>query len=358
MEKIEFNEVNIQNLFGYEAAKDENPERLQQYYFKSDVYEKITSDLPLRILVGHKGIGKSALFNVAMFEDNQNGKLAILIQPNDITNLGNNTIEFLETIKNWTYGLKEIIITKVLERLGIPHDAERGKIYLGSVLDYLVKVLNELPSGRYTDEQYEKIFNFLALPSITVYIDDLDRGWQGRKEDVTRLSALFNAIRDLIKLNGQNYKLYFRIALRSDVYFLVRTSDESTDKIENSVVWHTWKNQEIFALLVKRIETYYQRSINEVTLSRLKPVELANYLKPIMEPRFTGSGLWQNAPTDRVLMSLIRRRPRDLVKLCTLAARQAYTRKSNLIQTQDFKSIFANYSQSRVTDTVNEQKMS
>ena len=58
----------------------------------------------------------------------------------------------------------------------------------------------------------------------------------------------------------------------------------------------------------------------------------------------------------RVLMSLIRKRPRDLVKLCTLAARKAFDRKSYLIQTVDFESIFADYSQGRIQDTINEYR--
>ncbi|MBA4124488.1 MAG: hypothetical protein H0X72_18760 [Acidobacteria bacterium] len=62
---IEFTDDNIQKLFGHEAAEDEDPERLKKYYFKSSIYDRIATDLPIRILVGHKGIGKSALFKIA-----------------------------------------------------------------------------------------------------------------------------------------------------------------------------------------------------------------------------------------------------------------------------------------------------
>ena len=54
------------SIDGY-AAEDEEIGRLKEYYFKNDVYDKINNDLSLRILVGHKGVGKSALFKVAMF---------------------------------------------------------------------------------------------------------------------------------------------------------------------------------------------------------------------------------------------------------------------------------------------------
>jgi hypothetical protein len=55
-------------------------------------------------------------------------------------------------------------------------------------------------------------------------------------------------------------------------------------------------------------------------------------------------------------MSLIRKRPRDLVKLCTLAAREAHNYKSNVIQTQHFKNTFEAYSQGRIQDTINEYR--
>lgn len=98
---IRFTEPTIQNIFGHEAAEDETFKRLKQYYFKISVYEKITADLPLRILVGHKGIGKSALFMISIHEDQDRGRLPILIRPDDITGIGDDTRNFLQTIREW-----------------------------------------------------------------------------------------------------------------------------------------------------------------------------------------------------------------------------------------------------------------
>ena len=78
-DSLSFDEIQIQRMFGHEAAEDENIDRLREYYFKTSTYDQVVTNLPLRILVGHKGIGKSALFQVAMAEDKDNHKLAILI---------------------------------------------------------------------------------------------------------------------------------------------------------------------------------------------------------------------------------------------------------------------------------------
>ena len=127
-----------------------------------------------------------------------------------------------------------------------------------------------------------------------------------------------------------------------------------TDKIEGSVVWCSWSNHDIFVLLVKRIETFLGHSVDEAQLLKMRQRELARFLDPIMEPTFTGAGKWENAPMYRVLMSLIRKRPRDLVKLCTLAGRNAAEQNADRIATANFRAVFEEYSQGRVQDTINE----
>ncbi|GMV21034.1 MAG: hypothetical protein AMXMBFR57_09830 [Acidimicrobiia bacterium] len=353
---MKFTESTIQAIFGHEAAENEGIERLRQYYFKTAAFEKVTADLPLRILVGHKGIGKSALFTVAIQEDRDAKQLPILIRPDDIAGIGAGTTDFLQLIRDWKNGLQEILARKVLDTLGVSHpDDLKGKVTSGAgrTLGFLREVLAPYLSEKVALGGVDKavVGQFLKGAGIDVYVDDIDRGWEGRKEDIQRISALINAMRDL---STDNPGLRFKLSLRSDVYFLVRTSDESTDKIEGSVVWYGWTNHEIFVLLVKRIETFFGRHVDEAELLKTKQRDLSRYLDPIMESRFSGAGKWAQAPMYRVLMSLIRKRPRDLVKLCTLAARHAADRSGSQIMTDDFRAVFEEYSQGRVQDTVNE----
>jgi len=51
-----FSDENIQSMFGHEAAENECPERLRQYYFKSQTFDRVTADLPLKILVVKRGL--------------------------------------------------------------------------------------------------------------------------------------------------------------------------------------------------------------------------------------------------------------------------------------------------------------
>ena len=355
--KLDFSEPQIQALFGHEAAEDEDPARLRSYYFKNSTYDQVATNLALRILVGHKGIGKSALFQVAMAEEAKTNRVVVLIKPDDIADLDTDASDFLRTVRSWKIGLTEIVARKVLTSLGQSSDDVRAKVakFGGNILDF-VRATFEAGKREIFNlaaADHKLIDQFLKHGVITVYIDDLDRGWQGRKEDAARISALLNAVRDVA---NESPGIRFRISLRSDVYYLVRTSDESTDKVEGSVIWQTWTNHEIFVLLVKRLETFFGREVDEKRLLSTPQRELARFLDRVIEPRFAGSGHWKDAPMYRVLMSLIRKRPRDLVKLCTLAARNARETGATRIGTMNFKAIFPEYSQGRIQDTVNEYR--
>jgi len=352
---ITFSEEELQRLFGHEAAEDEDPVRLREYFFKTNTYHQVSADLPLRILVGHKGIGKSALFKVAMAEDKDNGLITVLIRPDDVAELATDTTDFLKTIREWKKGLSQIIAKKVLNEIGENRASWSDRLthYTGTLLSFFEETFSEIIDNNLSTKPTKQalINHFLKSKRISIYIDDLDRGWQGRQQDNTRISALLNAVRDL---SSESRGLNFRISLRSDVYYLVRTSDESTDKIEGSVIWHSWNNHEIYVMLVKRIESFFGRKVDETKLLKTRPKELGIYLNPIMTKRFHGQGHWENIPTYRVLMSLIRKRPRDLVKLCTLAGKAARNDGSTIIGTKHFQNVFEEYSQGRLQDTVNE----
>lgn len=351
-----FDDETIQKLFGFEDAESESIERLKEYYFKKDTFDRVTAELPLRILVGHKGTGKSALFKVAISEEKEAGNLPILIKPDDIAELGKNNENFLLRIRQWKYGLIKIIGEKVFSEFGLYDEKATSKLtqFGLKLISFISETINVAKDNiSLTEGQKILTDNFLKKKRIIVYIDDLDRGWEGKKEDIIRISALLNAIRDL---SNENSGLLFKVSLRSDVYYLVRTSDESTDKTEGSVVWCKWTNHEILVLLIKRILTYFGDSVDENTLMKTPQLHLRFHLERVMESTFSGRGKWENVYMYKILMSLIRKRPRDLVKLCSLAAQQAQQTNSPLIKTEHFQAIFEEYSQGRIQDTINEYK--
>lgn len=349
---IDFSDENIQKLFGHEAAEDETITNLKKYYFRTDIYEQVSANLKLRILVGFKGVGKSALFKVLVEEDRKKNILPIEIKPDDVLGICNTSQEFLSMIREWKEGIKKIIVTKVTETF-IQDANDDITSMIGQKINKIIPCIFSLMKDKISDAKVDKALfdNFEKNKKINIYIDDLDRGWKGTEIDISRLSALLNAIRDI---SNENEQINFKVSLRSDVYYLVRTSDESTDKIEGSVVWFSWTNHQILALLVKRILSYWGTSVTDEDLLKKTQEQLATYIDSVMTDKFEGVGKWHNIPIHRVLMSLVRKRPRDIVKLCTLAAKNARKYNRKKIDTEDFQSIFDRYSLDRLQDTINE----
>lgn len=68
MSKDIFKKENRLKLFGNEDAGKEKEDRLLSYYFKTQQYEDVVSNINLQIIVGEKGTGKSALLKIAYIE--------------------------------------------------------------------------------------------------------------------------------------------------------------------------------------------------------------------------------------------------------------------------------------------------
>lgn len=356
IKKIEFTDENIRKIFGSYDGEGENIERLEEYYLKNETYNTILSYLPVRILVGHKGIGKSALFRIAINEQQAKGEFAILIKPDDIAEIGEKHDSLIISIRKWKFGLTEVIARKVLEAMGLNDEGVSAKIIkVGNKIIPLLTESIEKQSGKnnLSPEQLSLIKKFKETKKINIYLDDLDRGWQNRSEGLVMISALINSIRDMSVLNDG---LFFKLALRSDVYNAVRTEDESSDKFEESVVWHSYNLPEIYVMLIKRVLTFWGEPVNEELLLKTDQRHVAYNLDSIFEHTFFGIGKWAEQPMYKVILSLIRNRPRDLIKLCTFAAKNACKEKSPIIKTAHLYSILPDYSRSIINDTIAEYK--
>jgi len=356
--KIDFSDLQIRRIFGSEDAETETSERFHEYFVKNRAYENLRAELPLRVLVGHKGVGKSALLRFSFDEDVKSGILSIFLKPDDLSNLlkvaGNTDINTL--IDAWKTGIRKAVAEKAVENLtdGAIDRIDQSSIAFGArKLTSILKDALDLYKPNILAAAQSSIYeNFLRNNRVNVYIDDIDRGWSARPQDIINLSALLNALKDI---SGRDSAIQCRIALRSDVYFLVRTSDESTDKIEQDIVRLFWNNDEILRLMAYRIATYLQLPFKRESIQQLTQNQITNQiLSHVMEPKFQGRGKWENESVHRVIMSLCRARPRDLVKLLHGAARNASARDGDKIITQDFTKCFEAYSNERLQDLFNE----
>ena len=358
MTPIKFDDYTIREMFGTDAAEDEHPDRLKAYFFKNKAYENIRANLPLRILVGHKGIGKSALLRMSYLEDRDAGVLALWLQPSDLVIKHLSNQSFVEKIEAYKRKINQAIYNSSVERLRIV-DTPNDQYDLQSTAKNLVSALYEkvvAATGADVDAETVKLRKrFTTDRLVRVYIDDIDRGWSASRDDINNISALMNAARDLT--NEEGSKVQIRIGLRSDAYFLFRTSDESTDKIEGNVVRLEWDRHDILVIMALRIARYLGKEIDATEFESRSQKVVARELHPVIDERFSvGRGHWNHAPIHIVLLSLNRNRPRDLVKLLSDAAHQAYKRNHTRISSTDLEDVFSNYSHGRMTDLTLEFK--
>ena len=124
---LTFTDDVIQQIFGHEAAENEDFDRLSSITSRPKSMTRSTADLPLRILVGHKGIGKSALFTVSIHEEEELGRLSVLIRPDDIQGIGTDTTDFLKLIREWKHGLQEIVAGKAIDSFGLSRPGSLGQ---------------------------------------------------------------------------------------------------------------------------------------------------------------------------------------------------------------------------------------
>lgn len=367
-----FKKENRLRLFGHEDAGKEKEERLSSYYYKTVQYEDVMSSIDLQIVTGEKGTGKSALLKMAYLECNKNGMEPVWIRLDDLSELYADILKCddlyqLKTL--WKKSIGKLVVMKLLSTFDITFNEDYDKALRWAYSsgytsrDFISRTINMLKPmyEKYvkidTSEdgagEHRTLARMMKTQNIRLFFDDFDLNWKGNQSDILRMKSFLLSLSDMTSdITG----LSARIALRTDVYEMIR-NEEFSDKFESCLIKCKWNNREILQALSKRICTYFDIPFDESILNRSDTMqqELSKYLNYVFEPKFDdNTRAWRNAPTHRVIYSLIRRKPRDMVKLCQSTAEEAYNRKFDKISAMCFTSVLENYSQERLKDLINE----
>ena len=131
----------IYSLFGAEDAENESSERLKQYFLRNRAFDSLTSDLPIRIVVGHKGVGKSALLKMAHLEDTDAGRASIWLQPSDLSTLDDTyDSRFDKATLAWQRGLNSVIFNKIAAIIAGVTGNQEANILLATSQDLVAAV--------------------------------------------------------------------------------------------------------------------------------------------------------------------------------------------------------------------------
>lgn len=331
-------------LFGSLDALDEKDNIFKQYFVETNIFHKMSGNENFLILIGEKGTGKSAIIKMCMITDKENNKLVVDIQRPQV----NEALTINEKINAWKNYLADRIID-VINKMRIDSNN------LGKMFSVLEDALNDFTKNKY-NINYKKVKNQILdtlSPNleIRVYIDDLDTGYRGTREQNESIISLFTAIREIMR---ENDNLRFRVTLRSDVYDNIRKVDESADKIQDVKLTLKITNHQILAMLTKRVMNFIDASVAQQDFYQCTQQRMMQYMSKLFETTFHGRGKWKNKATNYILMTMTRRRPRDLFVLCGLAWENAISNNRIKITSEDLQAIFNDYSNERLRDAISE----
>ncbi len=375
----------LSSLLGEEAAERTNADRLLTFFFRGSAFHQLASNAQIRVLVAHKGIGKTALLKAASHEiakDTTNTIVSVVpesVNGIPVTADGN----FVRMKTEWKEGLRGVIAETLCRGFGILDDALIRMISGGarSAPQFLTSAvqpaLTEQPIDKGLDETVRKAIDAaIREGKVFVFMDDLDYGWahsQGHERDIQRIASLFAAI---MELATEQDSLHFRIAMRSEIHYLVRTAYIDVDRLRDSFEYADWSTpKEILAVFAKRALTYQRDHLNAAArpefslddqrLLALSADQLATHLLLIVEHKFRVGSLWGDRSVVQVMMTLIRQRPRDLILLIELAAKQLQVRiqqatdqrgKVSRITGEDILQVLPSYSEYLLDELTTEHR--
>lgn len=369
-----FKKENRLKLFGCEDAGKEDQNRLNSYYYKTVQYEDIMSDIKFQIITGEKGTGKSALIKIALysFQLKDSDTVPIFIRMDDLAELNSKILDsenlyHLKTL--WKRSISKLTMMNLFSQIGgiVSEDLEKVANWAYesgyAARDFIALAIKKIePSLKsYIDlnddsesiGEHHVMKRLIKNQKICLFFDDFDLDWHGKKSEIVKIKSLLLSLSDMTS-DIDNF--YVRIALRTDVYEMIR-QEEFSDKFESALIKCQWNNQEIMKALAKRICAYFGMPFNEDSTADNATLQynIVQYLNYIFVENFDDkTRVWAKAPTHRVIYSLIRRKPRDMVKLCQSVAEVAYKKKQTIIDSSCFLSVLELYSQERLKDLVNE----
>ena len=133
---------------------------------------------------------------MSYLENKRDNVLSIWVKPDDILGIANtgDGTDPLEMIRQWKSGLEELLVEKVISNFNISEDNDsinqvsRNGLKLAERISMIIKKIRDVVD---VDEIKKNVADqYLKNHKIVIYVDDLDRAWNGSRQNIYRISAL------------------------------------------------------------------------------------------------------------------------------------------------------------------------
>lgn len=356
------------DLFGNDAGEDENKERLNDYYFyKNDLSPFLDKDNNLQFVRARKGMGKSALINYMSYSMKNDKDILITLKASELLDIQDlESSNPLTSISNWKRRICSRInmeIAKTIKfaasdnKITLVETAEltgfRDQNLFSALFDRFKLKIGPIDSS-ITKKQIQNSQEHLARfadngkKDIWIFIDDIDATFQNLEESKLLVSTFFTACRDLVnEVNG----LFIRASVRTDVWSIIKSFDESLDKCEQYMLDLYWSVEDTGMILCRKLLSYYRKYYpSELLYKGLDPVQNQSEILGFVLQKTFKWGIKKTIPTYYAIHHLCAGRPRWAVQLCRIAAKKAGESQNKVITPIDLNYAITELGKSRISD--------
>ena len=331
--------------FGAPAAERDIRQGLEQYFVESAAFSRVSSG-EKAIILGNRGAGKSAIFQILAQRERHRGSIVIELAPEDYSYEMLSEILASEASGSWAklgaYAVawKYLIYLLVMKAVTRAGDIRRGSAAeiakylrdnhadeagsrLGALVSYLkrmegVKIgpveasirARELTRLYRLDELKPLIghlHNVLRDHRVFVLVDELDRGWDASEDAKAFVAGLFQAC---VTINDVSPNLRVYMSLRQELYDSIPELYEDAQKYRDLIETIVWEEPQLLKMMANRIR-YSVPALNQQTDEECWTAVFAETLEYRMNKSF-------NYMVDRTLY-----RPRELIVFATEASEVA-----------------------------------
>jgi energy-coupling factor transporter ATP-binding protein EcfA2 len=326
--------------FGAPAAERDINEGLRDYFVESDSYRKLQRGNKT-VILGNRGSGKSALFKMLAYEKRRIGEIVIELSPEDysyelLTEVMKKEAEGVWAKQGaYSAGWKYLLFAITLKRL-IDFNSEYARKYaqksyvyirdnLKSVsfnkLDLLISYVKRIEGLKIGDVEvalrtrqlqqlykleeihdlFEEIDVLTGKFSVTIFIDELDKGWDSSEDAKAFISGLFQAA---LSINQRFRNLRVFMSLRKELYENIPALYEDSQKNIDQFETIEWDEKNLLKLITKRIS----RNIKST---------LPKSDEQIWNEIFSETIEYRGAKSFNYIIDRTLYRPREIIQFCT-----------------------------------------
>lgn len=376
--------IDYDGVFGNDSGEDEDPKVLADYFVEAPAFSKFfSSDRPLEIVSGRKGMGKSALLSYLHYRLSKGesrideGALVIKVTGNDLVGLADFTGTDQARLENrWKQAICKRISLEIGARIGlaVSNDAIqmveaaemeglKGKNLVSCLagrLGGLIGAAAKAATGASIDIDIGKGSSaspdFSALlkryqeensRNVWVLIDDVDAKFLNTDEQHQRVGAFLSAIRSLA-FNVEGIRI--RASIRIDVLTNLRHLEDA-DKLRQYIKQITWSDEALKKIFTRKILSYFKRTEPaKYDDWSYGPENYKRIVSLIFGRNFT---MYKQTEVDPfvVVMALAGKRPRWIGQLCKLAGGAA---GAAFVDQRHFEGVMGEFGREKISDLCKE----